>query len=316
MVIAAVAVAFYVRRLRKLLHQLTPEIIHTNGFKMHLLGLWARPKGVSIVWHIHDYVSPRPLMARLMKRYAHRCDAIITNSYSVGADVRSLCGEAAHIYPVHNGIDLNTYCPDGPKLDLDALAGLPPAPPNTVRVALFGTMARWKGHEVFLKAISLLPQNLPIRAFIVGDALYQTDGSQYSITELRQLASQLGIGNKVGFTGFIDDPAAGMRACDIIVHASTQPEPFGLVIVEAMACGRPVIVSHAGGVTELIEEERNSVGHPPGDVTALSACIVRLAQDRSLRQRLSLAGLATATERFDRALLAQKILPLYQGLRN
>lgn len=314
LVVAGFGMIFYLKHLKRFLRQIAPELIHTNGFKMHLLGLWARPNQVPIIWHIHDYVSSRYLMAKLIKRYAHHCDAIITNSYSVATDVRSLCGETAPIYPIHNGIDLNTYCPDGPKLDLDNLAGLPRALDNTIRVGLFGTLARWKGHETFLKAISILPQNLPIRAFIVGDAVYQTDGSQYSITELRQLAGQLGISNKVGFTGFVDESAAGMRACDIIVHASTQPEPFGLVIIEAMACGRPVIVSNAGGVTELIEEGSNSVAHHPGDVITLAACIRHLARDESLRERLSQEGYATAKDRFDRALMAQKINPLYQKL--
>lgn len=316
--IAGLSIIFYLWHLKRLLKRLAPEVIHTNGFKMHIFGIWARPKQVPVLWHIHDYVSIRPVMARLLKRCAHSCSTIITNTQSVAADVSSVCARhpSPPIYPIYYGIDLNAFNPEGPLLDLDRLAGLSPAPTTTIRVALFGTMARWKGHEVFLRAISLLPEHLLIRAFIVGDALYQTEGSQYSIAELCQIAKQYGISDKVGFTGFIDEPAAGMRACDIIVHASTQPEPFGLVVVEAMACGRAVIVSHAGGVTELVEEGNNSVGHNPGDAIELSACIQRLAQDETLRQRLSQAGRATARKRFDRARLAEQIIPLYQGLRS
>lgn len=309
---ASAAAAGYLNGLRRILGELQPDLIHTNGFKMHLLGLWARPRRVPVVWHIHDYVSARPLMARLMRRFAHRCAAIVVNSHSVAADLRALCGADKPIHTVYNGIDLEVYSPAGPQLDLDTLAHMPPAPPGTVRVGMFATMARWKGHEVFLKAVSLLPAGLPVRAYIAGDALYQTDGSQYSIPELRRMATQLGIADRVGFTGFIAEPAAAMRTCDIVVHASTQPEPFGLVIVEAMACGRAVIVSEAGGAAELIEAGENALPHLPGDAAGLAAHIERLATDLDLRARLGQAGRVAAERRFDRARLAGLLIPVYQ----
>src|SRR5207247_439443 len=65
--------------------------------------------------------------------------------------------------------------------------------------------------------------------------------------------------DRVGFTGFLDDPASAMRALDIVVHASTQPEPFGLVIAEGMACGRAVIASRSGGSVEFIESGTNAL---------------------------------------------------------
>ena len=70
-----------------------------------------------------------------------------------------------------------------------------------------------------------------------------------------------------------------MRALDVVVHASTQPEPFGLVIAEAMACGRAVITSAAGGAAEIIDAGVDAITHPPGDAASLSACMVRLARD-------------------------------------
>ena len=104
-------------------------------------------------------------------------------------------------------------------------------------------MAQWKGHEVFLRAFKMLAGDPPVRGYVIGGALYETDGSQRDLDELRRLAESLGLSWPVGFTGFVDDAAAAMRALDVVVHASTQPEPFGLVIAEAMACGRAVVVS-------------------------------------------------------------------------
>jgi glycosyltransferase involved in cell wall biosynthesis len=310
---ASPSVGLYVRRLRRLIRQLSPDIIHSNGFKMHLLGAWARPARVPLIWHIHDYVSLRPLMARLLKRYSKRCAAAIANSRSVAADVEKVCGAGLKVQTIYNGIDVKRFSPAGPKLDLDALAGLSPAPPETVRIGILATLARWKGHQTFLRALALLSPALPVRAYVMSGALYRTNGSQHSLEELKSLAHQLGLTSRVGFTGFLSEPAQAMRALDIVVHASTQPEPFGLVIAEGMACGRAVIVSEAGGAAELIETEVNALGHPPGDAVRLAERMTLLATDKALRARLGAAGRVTAERRFDRSRLATELMPIYRA---
>lgn len=118
------------------------------------------------------------------------------------------------IRTVHNAVDLERFNPRGPLLDLDALSGLLPAANRTVRVGLVATMARWKGHEVFLRALSMLPKDLPVRGYVIGGPIYATQGSQYSLDELRSLASGLGLNGKVAFTGYVDDSAPAMRALD------------------------------------------------------------------------------------------------------
>lgn len=315
MVSAGPVVLTYIKQLRRALRALAPDMIHSNGFKMHILGSWARPNGIPIVWHLHDYISSRPVMSRLLRWHASACAAIIANSKSVAEDAQStIQRKPGRVYPVHNAIDLDRFSPTGLLADLDALSGLPPAGPSTARVGLVATLAHWKGHEVFLRALSLLPRDLAVRGYIVGDALYQTDGSQYTLRELRGLAARLGLEQQVGFTGFVEEPAAAMRALDIVVHASTQPEPFGLVIAEAMACGRAVIASQGGGAAEIIKVGENALGHLPGDGAVLAERIVQLATDAELRARLGKAGRATAERRFDRTRLAAELMPIYLGV--
>jgi glycosyltransferase involved in cell wall biosynthesis len=311
---AAPAAFAYVRKLRRVVREFAPDVIHTNGFKMHVLGAWAGPPRVPIVWHIHDYVSARPVMARLLRHYTKRCALAVANSKSVAADVRAVCGKPLTVKTIYNGIDLKNFSPTGPVLDLDSISGLPRANGETVRVGMLATLARWKGHETFLRAMALIPPDLPVRGYVAGGALYQTNGSQHSLAELKQLAEQLGVSHRVGFTGFVDRAAAAMRALDIVVHASTQPEPFGLVIVEGMACGRAVIASDGGGVTELITAETDALSHPPGDAQTLADCIARLATDSLLRTKLGKAGRITAEHRFDRARLANQLIPLYRSV--
>ena len=311
----------YAANLRRILQQLAPDVIHTNGFKMHLFGALAKPKEVPLIWHVHDYVRARPLMPALMKLFHRRCRIALANSNSVARDIRAACGNSLPVQTIYNGIDTTVFSPCGDRLDLDLLSGLPPAVPDTLRVGMLATLARWKGHEVFLRALSLLSPDLPFRGYVIGDGLYQTDCSQRSLAELKATARQLGISERVGFTGFVDQPAAAMRALDIVVHASTEPEPFGLVIIEAMACGRAVIVSEAGGATELIQTKRdtnsaiNALGHAPGDAKLLAERITQLATDPQLRARLGEAGRATVEQRFNSARLALELVPIYERVR-
>jgi glycosyltransferase involved in cell wall biosynthesis len=303
----------YLRRLRRLLQADVPDVIHTNGLKMHVLGAWARPPRSAVLWHLHDYAARRPLIARLLRRNAHHCSAVVANSRSVADDARLVCGSAVPVHAVWNAVDLDRFSPSGPRIDLDAVSGLPPAT-DVVRVGLVATFARWKGHETFLRALAMLPPSLGVRGYIVGGPVYETTGSQVSMPELSDLVTSLGLDGRVGFTGFVQDSSPVMRALDVVVHASTDPEPFGLVIAEAMACGKPVVASRAGGASELIEPGVNALGLDPGDAPALARCIEDLARDRGLRQRLGDAGRVTAERSFHRRRMARELTPIYEAL--
>lgn len=311
---SAPATAKYLRQLRLFMRALSPDVVHSNGFKMHVLSACAKTRSMPLVWHIHDYLKPRPVMAKLMRHLSGRCALAIANSESVAEDLRSTCGARLAVQTIYNCIDVEKFSPAGASLDLDALSGLQPSLPETIKVGMLSTLARWKGQETFLHALSLLPKDLSFRGYIVGGALYRTGGSQYTLEELREIAERLGLAQKVGFTGFVDNPASAIRALDIVVHASTQPEPFGLAIAEGMACGRAVIASQAGGAAEIFEAEVNALGHPPGDSARLAERIMWLATNRDLRARLGVTGRATAELRFNRARLATELIPIYLNI--
>jgi glycosyltransferase involved in cell wall biosynthesis len=307
---ASSSVAWYVGELRREIRAFRPDVIHTNGLKMHLLASWATDT-VPLVWHVHDYLGPRRITSTLLRWNASRCATVIANSRSVADDARVAIGNGIKVVSVHNAVDLDRFSPSGERADLDALAGLTPAGEGTVRVGLVATFARWKGHETFLRAVAQLSQEVAIRAYVIGDAVYQTDLSQYTREELRRFAESLGIADRVGFTGFIGRSDRALRALDIVVHASTAPEPFGLVIAEAMACGRAVVVSAAGGASELVASGVDALTHTPGDVDGLAEQIARLAHDAQLRGRLGAAARRAAERAFDQARLAREILPVY-----
>jgi glycosyltransferase involved in cell wall biosynthesis len=312
---AATALPAYEERFRTTLAALRPDVVHSNGLKAHVVT--ARANGQARrVWHLHEYVRQRPLTRRLLRWYAPRCDAWVANSASVSSDVAHAAGDRlrapGHVIP--NAVDLDRFCPDGPRLDLDALCGLPPAPPEAVRVGLVATFSRWKGHDVFLRAVAQAPRAIPLRAYIVGGPVYDTSGSQYSLDEMRQVAERSGCGDRVGFTGFQVDAPAVMRSLDVVVHASTAPEPFGLVLIEAMACGRAVISSSLGGSAEIVDADVNAVRHTPGDARSLALAIERLATDTGLRERLGRHGRQHVADRYDVRAFGERFVGVYEQL--
>ena len=204
----------YIVELRRVIEELGPDVIHTHGLKMHILAAWAsrspaqraRPR---VVWHVHDYVGTRRATARFLRWSLRRCDAIVTNSSSVAADVHETLHPSVPVVAVHNAVDLRRFSPSGPRLDLDRLAGLPAAPRSVVRVGLIGTFGRWKGHTTFLDAIARLGESAPIRAYVIGGALYHTAGSQYSSRNCVRCARASGLAGRVGFTGFVEQRRRG-----------------------------------------------------------------------------------------------------------
>jgi len=278
---------------------------------MHVLGARCRPAAARLVWHLHDYPRARPFTAALLRAQARRCAGVVANSESVAADTRALLGARVSVRTVHNSVDLDRFRPEGPSLNLDALAGLPALPSGALRVGLLGTFARWKGHDVFLRALSQI-RDAGVRGYIIGAPIYETAASQFSMRELQELSAAYGLANVVGFTGRVDDVPAALRALDIAVHASVEPEPFGLVIAEAMACGRPVIVSRAGGAAEIAQA--GALFHRPGDAADLSARILELAGNPAQRKSLGAEGRKAALRLFDRRRLAESLVGLYETL--
>ncbi|PWU04526.1 MAG: glycosyl transferase family 1 [Terriglobia bacterium] len=311
----AIPAAIYARKLASTIEAIAPDLIHTNGLKMHLLGAWARPRGTPLVWHIHDYLRSRRVMRVLLRRNRRQCTAVIANSRSVASDVSAVLPDV-RIAAIYNSVERAQFHPEGETLDLDSISGLPPATSPVLRVGLVGTFARWKGHKVFLEAVARAAKSVSVRGYVIGAPIYQTRASQWSMEELKQEAQQFGLERSVGFTGFVENVPAAMRALDVIVHASTEPEPFGMVIAEGMAAGKAVIVSRSGGATELFTEESTALGHTPGDAVDLAQQIVRLGQDASLRARLGHAARLAALQAFDGVRLARELMSVYTNARD
>ena len=308
---SAAVLPAYESKLHRAVSAFQPDLIHTNGFKAHVLGARLKRKPQALVWHLHEYVSPRRLTGWLLRRYMTRCDAIIANSASVAADATASLSATSPLHVVLNGVDLNAFAPSGSRLDLDEIAGMSAAPSDVIRVGLVATFGRWKGHDVFLDAVQRIASSRPIRGYIIGGPVYDTSSSQYTRADVQAMIDARQLRDRVGLTGFVD-AASAMRSLDIVVHASTRPEPFGLVIAEAMACGRAVITTGDGGAAEVVQPGHDAIVVPRGEARGLAEAMMRLADDRALRESIARRARESAVNRFAPDRTASEIARVFE----
>lgn len=161
------------------------------------------------------------------------------------------------------------------------------------RIILFlSLISKQKGADIILKALNALKHEPNLRLIIAGDGEY--------LNETKLLTKSLDLESKVLFPGFIENEIAGnyYNAADIFVFPTLRFESFGIVLAEAMACGKPVIASDIGSIPNVIDQGINGILVQPGNPNDLARQISRFLNDPELIQRLSRNAKQKAAERF------------------
>ena len=161
---------------------------------------------------------------------------------------------------------------------------------------MVGRLTAWKGQDVFLRVADAWARaGRPGKFAVIGGA-FNEDAPFAS--RLRQYVAERGLAERVRFVPFLPDVVGALSSLDVLLHTSTKPEPFGRVLIEAMAVGVPVIGAREGGVPEILTHDRDGGLVVPGDVAGYEALLAALVADPSRMQRWRDAGLATVRERF------------------
>ena len=295
------ALVRYVLALRRLLRELKPDLVHTNSLKSALYGgVAGRLAMVPVLWHVRDRIAndylPTPVVT--MVRIAARVlpTAVIANSQST-----------LDTLPRRGVVLASPVIPDSVAMPaaLDHIGSRP------LTVGLVGRLSPWKGQDVFLRAFALAFPHGPERAHLIGSVMF---GEQDWERHLHILVRDLGLTGRVDFRGFREDIWSEFAELDVAVHASTTPEPFGQVVLEAMAAGVPVIAADEGGPSEVVTDGVDGLLVPPRDPKVLAAALRHLAQDADLRASLQAAGRLTA-QRYRPERTAQGLLEIYRSLQ-
>lgn len=281
----AIRMARFIRRTRI-------DLVHTNTGVIFSPALAARLARVPHVWHIRDsfleFRQAWPAYAAYMRSLS---DRIIAVSNPIAAQFRSGSG----VTVVHNGVSMDEFDGDWgrPAAEFRAKHDLGAA-------FVVGCVGRIKfvrkGQEILIRAASILRQRgVSARYVIVGSP---SPGSEDHLDQLKALIADLDLGDSVVLTGEMDDVRPAYAAMDVLVLPSCQPEPFGGVVLEAMAMERPVIATAIGGSLDQVADGETGFLVRPGDPEALADPLERLAHDAPLRAAMGKAGRDRLATRF------------------
>ncbi len=300
-------------KLARLIRARHVDLVHTNTIH-NLYGLAAaklarRPH----VWHVREIVWQSRVLRHIERALALRSERVIAMGEAAAALFRRSDGRLpAHVRPVAEGVDIDEFHPAPSDGSVHAALGFSADAP------LVGTVCRldaWKGVDVFLHAAALVRRTIPTARFVVVGG--PIEGQEAYATTLEQLARRLGLDEVVRFTGWRYGPAempAVYRALSVLVLPSRQPEPFGLVMVEAMACGRPVVATDHGGPREICEPGETGLLVPPGDADALAGAVEWVLTHPERARAMGEAARRRAEARYDLNATVRAVEAIYEEL--
>jgi glycosyltransferase involved in cell wall biosynthesis len=150
--------------------------------------------------------------------------------------------------------------------------------------------------------------------FLIGGPVYDTVREHGYEQQLLRDIERRRLQDSVIVTGFQKDMPPWYRAMDVIVHASTKPEPFGRTVLEAMACGHPIVATRAGGIPEFVTHGETGLLYPMGDANGLADSVITLLRSPDLRRRLSVAARQAVMQHFDAETHATKIATILRAV--
>jgi glycosyltransferase involved in cell wall biosynthesis len=221
-------------------------------------------------------------------------------------------GEGEHVYTIPDGIDLERFNPRVSGTRIRRELGV------TDSERLVGFVARldpWKGADVFVRAAAEVSRARKNTKFLVCGG--ELPGYEPYAKDLRQLAQDLGIEDRVLFTEWkyrLDDIPEVMAALEVLVHTSIRPEPFGLVLVEAMATSKPVVAADDGGVREVVEPGATALLARPGDHQGVAAAVLEILSDPARAAAMGKAGRARAERLFEVGAYVRRVEAVYEEL--
>lgn len=295
------------RALRRIIEQKKINLVHTNirvGHDREGI-IAAKLAGVPCVCHIRDLEQLNWFdrkLARTVDSFIYISEAVQKKHLQSG-----VAREKGRV--VYNAVDNAAFAG---TLDVVRARQSLRLTDDDLAVGIVGRLERWKGQDIFLRAMALVREAVPrAKGVVIGEPVpYDLDYNRL----LRALCEELGLSEHVIFSGFRQDMPAVMSVLDVVVLASTSPEPFGRVLIEAMAAGKPVVATSGGATREIVEDGTHGLLVPPGDARELAEAIIRVLSDRDMAAAMGKQGRARVREQFNMRQLVDGVQAIYDEL--
>jgi len=284
------------------------RIVHLNNEILTHIPMIAaaRLAGCKILCHLHGW-RPMTRIEKFFLPFVHEWVAI--SEAGAAYYTRELGGRKVRAVP--NGIAVNGQFDNFEENRRERRAGLGFSEEEIV-VLISGRLVPWKGQTVFLEAFAKAAEKHPyLRAVILGR---DPDLRQAYLKRLKELARNLRLESKVRFIDWVPDVWPLYAAADLVVHASTSPEPFGLVILEAMFAKRPVIASLGGGVSDMVRDGETGWLVTPESAGELAHAMGRAAGDPGLAAQMAVNAQTRARKYFCIEKNAEQVAWIYESM--
>lgn len=297
-----------VMRLAQLTRRIDPDLVHSNSLFCLYGAFAAKFAGKPHVWHVREMAPDIPVLTSAFASMVRMLSTIILAMSDPCVDALYRAWPR-HTVVMPDALDAQDFRkslkPGRLRADLELAE-------DTPVVGFAARLDPWKGCHVFLDACAKVAGRHPGAVFVVSGGSPQ--GLEDYAAGLRRQAASLGLGNRVQFLGWqyrMEDMADVMEGFDIFCHTSITPEPFGLVLLEAMSVGTPVISVRAGGPLTIIEDGVSGILIPPGDATALAHAICSLLQSPQKAAAIGLSGRVRQEKEFSVAKFVERLSAAY-----
>ena len=299
----------FVIKMRHLVRNFRPRIIHTNSSVIFASGIVAKLCRLPHIWHIREHYSEFPKLWKYYQWYMYYfSDVIVCVSASVAEqfDKRIVKNK---IEVIHNGFPKEEFLPVGEKRIKDFKERFKLN--NHLTVGTVGRIKfKRKGQEVLVKAASLLKERFPnVKYLLIGSPF---PGNEEHLANLKLLIMELKAEDYVIYTGDVEDIKAAYSAMDVFVLPSGLPEPFGGVVIESMAFGKPLVATRLGGTIEQVENERTGLLVEQNNPQKMADALERLLLDTEMRIRMGENGRERFLNLFEFESFYIKVLNLYK----
>ncbi len=280
------------------------QIVHSNTMRASIYAaLAARLSGAKFAWHVRD-LHREGWYLRLMSRWA---DAIIANSRAVARTLPSFARPKVTV--VYNGLNLKEFDPT--QFDRKACRAELGLRREHFLIGNIGWLAPWKGQREFIGAAALVAAKCAQARFVIVGSTTDERYHTYA-EELHTLARDL-LGDRLSWAGARQPVQPVLASLDLLLHCAER-EPFGRVLIEAMAMRVPVIAFADGGPDEIIADGETGRLIQPHDTTGMAEAAVRLFDEPSTREAMGKAARARVETLFDSGAIARQIEGIYEWL--
>jgi glycosyltransferase involved in cell wall biosynthesis len=275
-------------------------LVYSNTLAVLGAAVWAWRRRLPHLWHVHEILQHPTLVRRGLPWVASRLSGhVLANSRQtqiwLEAEQPGLRGRTSVAF---NGL---AEAPVATSRSIEAFRRSVGASDGDVVATLVGRFNHMKGQTLLVEALRGLRdvgRLGRLRVALVGDVYA---GHKDYRAECAALIESVGLAERVTIMPFTNEIGPVWRGTDVAVVASTEPESFGMVAIEAMACSVPVVAAAHGGLLDIVDDEVTGLLFQPRDAAALADALARLAGDAALRARLGAAGAARQAQHFSLA---------------